>query len=243
MVRTKKHPPDPEAIIAKLNGGRSEAKFQKDQIVFSQGDPADSVFYVQSGKVKVTVVSEAGKEAVVAILAPGSFCGEECLTGHKLRMTTVKALTECGLIRLAKASVIRALHDDHEFSELFTMYLMERNIRVQEDLVDQLLNSTEKRLARLLLILANYGKEERPDPIVPKINQETLAEMIGTSRTHVNFFMNKFRQLGFIEYNGEIKVNRSLLNMLLHEKPQIATQEGFAPSSRRREPRKAGEPL
>jgi CRP/FNR family transcriptional regulator, cyclic AMP receptor protein len=225
MVPTKKRAPDPEAIIARIDGGRSEAKYQRDQIVYSQGDPADCVFYVQSGRVKVTVVSEEGKEAVVAILLPGSFSGEECLTGHKLRMSTVKTLTECGLIRMAKTSIIRALHDDHQFSELFTSYLMERNIRVQEDLVDQLLNSTEKRLARLLLILANYGKEDRPDPIVPKINQETLAEMIGTSRTHVNFFMNKFRQLGFIEYNGDIKVNRSLLNMLLHEKPKIASQD------------------
>jgi CRP/FNR family cyclic AMP-dependent transcriptional regulator len=225
MVQSKKSAPDPEAIIARLNGGKSEAVYQRDQVVYSQGEAADSVFYVQSGKIKVTVVSEEGKEAVVAILLPGSFCGEECLTGHKLRMSTVKALTECRLVRMAKASTMRALHDDHQFSELFTSYLMERNIRVQEDLVDQLLNSTEKRLARLLLILANYGKEDRPDPIVPKINQETLAEMIGTSRTHVNFFMNKFRQLGFIEYNGDIKVNRSLLNMLLHEKPQIAAQE------------------
>ena len=198
---------------------------KKDQIVYSQGDAADSVFYVQSGKVKVTVISEEGKEAVVAILLPGSFCGEECLSGHTLRISTVKTLTECRLVRMSKASIVRALHEDHEFSELFTAYLMERNIRVQEDLVDQLLNSTEKRLARLLLILANYGKEDRPDPIVPKINQETLAEMIGTSRTHVNFFMNKFRQLGFIEYNGDIKVNRSLLNMLLHEKPQIAASD------------------
>ena len=225
MAQRKKTAPDPEAIIGKLNGGRSDVKYQRDQIIYSQGDAADTVFYVQSGKVKVTVVSEEGKEAVVAILLPGSFSGEECLTGHTLRISTVKTLTDCQLIRMAKASIVRALHEDHEFSELFTAYLMERNIRVQEDLVDQLLNSTEKRLARLLLILANYGKEDRPDPIVPKINQETLAEMIGTSRTHVNFFMNKFRQLGFIEYNGDIKVNRSLLNMLLHEKPQIAASD------------------
>jgi CRP/FNR family transcriptional regulator, cyclic AMP receptor protein len=217
--------PDPEAIIGRMNGGTSEAKYPKDQIIYSQGDPADSVFYVQSGRLKVTVVSEEGKEAVVAILHPGSFCGEECLTGHTLRISTVKTLTRCGLIRMAKASVVRALHEDHAFSEMFTTYLMERNIRVQEDLVDQLLNSTERRLARLLLILANYGKEDRPDPIVPRINQETLAEMIGTSRTHVNFFMNKFRQLGFIEYNGEIKVHRSLLNMLLHEKPDVSPRD------------------
>jgi CRP/FNR family cyclic AMP-dependent transcriptional regulator len=225
MNQSKRRALNPDAILAKINGGKSEAKVHKDQIVYSQGDPADCVFYVQSGKVKVTVVSEEGKEAVVAILEPGNFCGEECLTGHKLRMSTLKTLTDCTLIKMAKASTMRALHEDHAFSELFTVYLMERNIRIQEDLVDQLLNSTEKRLARLLLILANYGKEERPEAIVPRINQETLAEMIGTSRTHVNFFMNKFRQLGFIEYNGEIKVNRSLLNMLLHEKPQIASQD------------------
>jgi CRP/FNR family transcriptional regulator, cyclic AMP receptor protein len=177
----------------------------------------------------VTVVSEEGKEAVVAILQSGGFFGEECLAGHELRMATVTALSGCVLIQMPRKSIVRALHDDPEFSELFTTYLMERNIRVQEDLVDQLLNSTEKRLARLLLILANYGKENRPGPNVPGINQETLAEMIGTSRTHVNFFINKFRQLAFIEYDGdtkgEIKVNRSLLNMLLHEKPQIASQD------------------
>jgi CRP/FNR family cyclic AMP-dependent transcriptional regulator len=216
----------PGAIIARMNGGKSEVKLHRDQIVYSQGDPAESVFYLSSGTVKVTVLSELGKEAVVAILQPGNFCGEECLTGHKLRMSTVKALTECTLIKMAKASTMRALHEDHEFSELFTVYLMERNVRIQADLVDQLLNSTEKRLARLLLILANYGKEDRPEPIIPKLSQETLAEMVGTSRTHVNHFMTKFRDLGFIEYNGVIKVNRSLLNMLLHEKRQIAAQSG-----------------
>jgi CRP-like cAMP-binding protein len=213
--------PDPESVVARIEGGKSETRYQRDQIVYSQGDPADFVLYVRAGTVKVTVASEAGKEAVVAILQPGSFCGEDCLTGHRLRTATVTALTECVLTRLLKARIIHALHDDAEFSELFTRYLMERNIRLQEDLVDQLLNSTERRLARLLLILANYGKEDRPDPIIPKITQETLADMVGTSRTHVNFFMNKFRQLGFIDYNGEIKVHRSLLNMLLHEKPEI----------------------
>jgi CRP/FNR family cyclic AMP-dependent transcriptional regulator len=218
-----------ESILAKIDGGKSVSKYRSGQIVYSQGDAAAFVFYVRVGKARVAIVSEEGKEAVVAIHLPGNFFGEECLTGHKLRMATVTALTECEFVRLPKASVIRALHDDTEFSELFTTYLLERNIRVQEDLVDQLLNSTEKRLARLLLILANYGKEDRPDPIVPKINQETLAEMIGTSRTHINHFMNKFRQLGLIEYNGdargEIKVNRSLLNLLLHEKPQIAQRD------------------
>jgi CRP/FNR family cyclic AMP-dependent transcriptional regulator len=216
----------PGSILARIDGGKSESRYQKDQIAYSQGDPADSVFYVKAGKLKVTVVSPEGKEAVVAIPQEGTFCGEECLSGHKLRLTTVTALTDCVLIRMAKARVVRALHDDPEFSELFTKYLMERNIRAQADLVDQLLNSTERRLARLLLILANSGKGDPPEPIAPKINQETLAEMIGTSRTHVNFFMNKFRQLGFIEYDGDIKgdikVNRSLLNMLLHDKPQIA---------------------
>jgi CRP/FNR family transcriptional regulator, cyclic AMP receptor protein len=218
-----------ESILARIDGGKSESKYQSGQIVYSQGDPAAFVCYVRAGNVRVAIVSEEGKEAVVAIHLPGNFCGEECLTGHKLRIATVTALTDCELVRLPKASVIRALHDNAEFSELFTTYLLERNIRVQEDLVDQLLNSTEKRLARHLLILANYGKEDRPDPIVPKISQETLAEMIGTTRTHVNHFMNKFRQLGLIEYNGdargEIKVNRSLLNLLLHEMPQIAQRD------------------
>jgi CRP-like cAMP-binding protein len=226
MNQNEKQASDPETILARITGGKSELKYSRDKIIYSQGDPASFVFYVRVGSIKVAVVSEGGKEAVVAILQPGSFCGEECLTGHTLRMGTVTALTECVLVRMPRASIIRALHDDPKFSELFTTYLMERNIRVQEDLVDQLLNSTEKRLARLLLILANYGKEARPESIVSRINQETLAEMIGTSRTHVNFFMNKFRQLGFIEYDGdtrgEIKVNRSLLNVLLHDKSQAA---------------------
>jgi CRP/FNR family cyclic AMP-dependent transcriptional regulator len=221
MNQNKEHRLEPESMLAGIEGGNSELKYQKDQIVYSQGDPANFVFYVRTGTVKMTVVSEAGKEAVVAILQPGQLCGEDSLTGHKLRTATVTALTECVLARMPKASIIRALHDNAKFSELFTTYLVERNIRMQEDMVDQLLNSTEKRLARLLLILANYGKEDRPDPIVPRITQETLAEMIGTSRTHVNLFMNKFRQLGFIEYNGDIKVHRSLLNMLLHERPEI----------------------
>jgi CRP/FNR family cyclic AMP-dependent transcriptional regulator len=225
MAQARKSAPDPEAIIGRIEGGRSEAGYQRDQILYSQGDPADGVFYVQSGQVTITVVSEGGKEAVVAILPSGSFCGEECLAGHTLRISTARALTECLLVRMAKASIVRALREDQDFAELFTTHLITRNIRVQEDLADQLLNSTEKRLARLLLILANSGKEDRPDPILPRINQETLADMIGTSRTHVNFFMNKFRQLGFIEYNGDIKVNRSLLNMLLHEKSRIASED------------------
>jgi CRP/FNR family transcriptional regulator, cyclic AMP receptor protein len=218
-----------EFILAKIDGGKSELKYRSGQVVYSQGDPAVFVYYVRDGRLKASIISNEGTEAVVAIHLPGNFFGEECLTGHKLRIATITSLTECELVRMPRASVIRALHEDLEFSEIFTTYLLERSLRVQEDLVDQLLNSTEKRLARLLLILANYGKEDRPDPIVPKINQETLAEMIGTSRTHVNFFMNKFRQLGLIDYNGDprgdIKVNRSLLNMMLHEKPQIASRD------------------
>jgi len=221
MNHDKEYTLIPEFMFARIEGGNSELKYKENQIVYSQGEPASFVFYVRTGTVKMSVVSEAGKEAVVAILQPGQLCGEDSLIGHKLRTATVRALTECVLARMPKASIIRALHDNAEISGLFTTYLVERNIRMQEDLVDQLLNSTEKRLARLLLILANYGKEDRPDPIVPKITQETLAEMIGTSRTHVNFFMNKFRQLGFIEYNGDIKVHRSLLNMVLHERPEI----------------------
>jgi CRP/FNR family cyclic AMP-dependent transcriptional regulator len=224
MNQNEKYRSQTESILARIDQ-KSESKYRTNQIVYSQADPAVFVLYVRAGKLKVTIVSKEGKEAVVAIHLPGNFCGEECLTGHKLRIATLTALTECNLVQIPKASAIQALHDDPEFSELFTTYLMERSIRVQEDLVDQLLNSTEKRLARLLLILANYGKEDRPDPIVPKITQETIAEMIGTSRTHVNHFMNKFRQLGFIEYNGSIKVNQSLLNLVLHEKPQIAQRD------------------
>jgi CRP/FNR family cyclic AMP-dependent transcriptional regulator len=221
----KKYSLNAESVLAKIDGGKSVSKYQAGQVVYSQGDAAAFVFYVRAGQARVAIVSEEGKEAVVAVHLPGNFFGEECLTGHTLRMATVTALTECELVKMPKAIVIRALHNDFEFSDLFTTYLLERNIRVQEDLVNQLLNSTEKRLARLLLILANYGKEDRPDPIVPRINQQTIAEMIGTTRTHVNAFMNKFRQLGLIEYNGNIKVNRSLLNLMLHEKPQIAERD------------------
>jgi CRP/FNR family transcriptional regulator, cyclic AMP receptor protein len=224
MNQSKKPTPDPKAILNRMDGKKSESKYHKDQSFCTQGDAADCIYFIQTGKVKVAVVSPAGKEAVVGILQPGDFCGEECLSGHKLRIATVTALTDCVLVRLEKVSVVRALRDDPAFSELFISYLMARSIRMQEDLVDQLLNSTEKRLARLLLILANFGKEDRPEPIVPRISQETLAEMIGTTRTHVNFFMTKFRQLGFIDYNGDIKVNRSLLNMLLHDRPQIESR-------------------
>jgi CRP-like cAMP-binding protein len=211
--------PTADAVLSRVGAGGSEVRYPRDQVVYSQGDQADSVFYLHAGRIKVLMVSEEGKGAVVGILQPASFFGEECLIGQDSRLNTVRALTECTCIRFEKASFSRAVRDDPRFSEQFLSYLMQRHVRMQEDLVDQLLHSTEKRLARLLLILANYGKEDQPEPIIPKINQETLAEMIGTSRTHVNFFMNKFRQLGYIEYNGEIRVKRSLLNLLLHDKP------------------------
>jgi CRP-like cAMP-binding protein len=200
-------------------------KFHSNEIIYSQGDFAVFVFYVQLGELKVVVGSRNGRGAMGALHLSGNFFGEECLTGHKRRIATVTALTECELVQMPKASVIYALHNDPTFSEQFTTYLMRRSIRVQADLVDQLLNSTEKRLARLLLILANCGMEDRPEPIVPKINQETLAEMIGTTRTHVNHFMNKFRKFGLIEYDGNIRVNRSLLNSVLHEKSHVAERD------------------
>jgi CRP/FNR family cyclic AMP-dependent transcriptional regulator len=229
MNHDEDHAGHPEPILARLEGGKSELQYRKDQIVYSQGEPADCVFYIRAGTVKAAVITEAGKQAVVAILRPGHFCGEDCLTGHELRMATVTALTECVLARLPEAGVSRALRHDPEFSTLFTTYLIERNLRIQEDLADQLLNSTEKRLARLLLTLADDGGEERPHPTAPKLSQEMLAEMIGTSRTHVNFFMNRFRQRGFIAYDGDlqggIKINRSSLNTLLREKPPTAARE------------------
>jgi CRP/FNR family transcriptional regulator, cyclic AMP receptor protein len=188
---------DPKAFLAEAGEGRTISQYRKDQIVFSQGDPADAVFYIQKGKVKVGVVSDQGKEAVVAILGAEEFCGEGCLAGQPRRIATVRAMTECTIMRLQKTSIIRALYDEPAFSELFMSHLLARAIRVEEDLVDQLFNSSEKRLARLLLLLANFGKEGRPEPLIAKISQETLAEMIGTTRSRVSFFMNKFRRLGF----------------------------------------------
>ena len=224
MKRTKKKLPfDPKAFLSKVNGGRTISEYRKNQGVYRQGDPADSVFYIQSGKVKKTVVSEQGKEAVVAVLGAGDFFGEGCLGGQALRLGTVAALTECVIARISKADIIRVIHEQPAFAELFIAHLLARNSRVEEDLVDQLFNSSEKRLARTLLLLANFGKERKPEPILAKISQETLAEMIGTTRSRVSRFMNKFRQLGLIDYNGHIEVHRSLLNVVLHEKPQIRT--------------------
>ena len=223
MPQEGKLPFDPKAFLTKANGGRTISKYRKNQVVFSQGDPADSVFYIQDGKVKVTVLSEQGKEAVVAVLGPDEFCGEGCMTGQSRRVATTTAMTECVIMRLEKGAIVRVIHDEPAFSEMFISHLLARTIRVEADLVDQLFNSSEKRLARALLLLANFGKEGRPETIIAKVSQETLAEMIGTTRSHVSRFMNKFRQLGLIDYNGHIEVHPSLLNVVLHEKPQIRT--------------------
>jgi CRP/FNR family cyclic AMP-dependent transcriptional regulator len=225
VKRKGKLPFDPKIFLAKVGEGKGISEFQNDQIVFSQGEVADAVFYIQKGKIKLTVISERGKEAVVGILESGHFFGEGCLNGHPLRVTTAKAVDECLITRIAKAAMIATMHDEPEFSELFMAYLLTRNSRIEEDLIDQLFNSSEKRLARLLLLLASYGKDARPEPIVGKFSQETLAEMIGTTRSRVSFFMNKFRKLGYIKYNGKIEVHNSLLNVVLYDKPEIGTKD------------------
>jgi CRP/FNR family cyclic AMP-dependent transcriptional regulator len=217
----KKLPFDPKAFLAKVNGGRTISKYRRTQVVYRQGEPADAVFYIQSGKAKVTVLSEQGKEAVVAVLGPGDFFGEGCLAGQILRLATVAALTECAITRMPKAEIVSVIHTEPAFAELFISHLLARNSRAEADLVDQLFNSSEKRLARTLLLLANFGKEGEPEPVLAQISQETLAEIIGTTRSRVSFFMNKFRKLGFIDYSGRIEVHRSLLNLVLHEQPEI----------------------
>jgi len=196
---------------------RPVLRCHKNQPVFSQGNPADAIFYIQKGRVKLTVISKQGKEAVVGILGAGDFLGEGCLAGQPLRMSTATALAECSILRLEKSGIVNLLHHEPTFAEMFLKHLLARNIRIEEDLVDQLFNSSEKRLARVLLLLANYGKETKPEPVVAKISQETLAAMIGTTRSRVSFFMNRFRELGFIEYNGELKVHSSLLTIILHD--------------------------
>lgn len=212
---------DPKRFLEKVGSGKAVLIFQKNQNVFSQGDVADAVFYIQEGKVKLTVLSEQGKEAIVGILSPGQFFGEGCLNGHPLRISTTTTMEKSIITSIAKEAMIAALHDEPKFSELFIAYLLTRNSRIEEDLIDQLFNSSERRLARLLLLLANFAKEGSPQPINPNISQETLAEMIGTTRSRVSFFMNKFRKLGFINYNGKIEVNSSLLGAVLHDKPQL----------------------
>jgi CRP/FNR family cyclic AMP-dependent transcriptional regulator len=216
---------DPREFLAKVGDGKTITKYRKDQIVFSQGNVADAVFYIQKGKVKLTVISEQGKEAVIAILSTGHFFGEGCLNGHGLRIATTTAMDDCVVTRIAKAAMIATLQNEPDFSELFMAYLLARNGRIEEDLIDQLFNSSERRLARLLLLLANFGKDARPEPIVGRISQEMLAEMIGTTRARVSFFMNKFRKLGYIDYNGHVNVNSSLLNVVLYDKPEIKTED------------------
>jgi CRP/FNR family cyclic AMP-dependent transcriptional regulator len=212
---------DPKAFLAKVGDGKTISTYQTDQIVFSQGDAADAVFYIQTGKIKLTVVSEHGKEAIVGVLGPSHFCGEGCLNGHSLRVTTATAIEPSQVTRIPKAQMIATLHDHPEFSELFMTDLLSRNSRIEEDLIDQLFNSSEKRLARALLLLANFGKEATTEPIIGKVSQETLAEMIGTTRSRVSHFMNKFRRLGYIEYNGKLEIRNSLLNVVLYDKPEI----------------------
>jgi CRP/FNR family transcriptional regulator, cyclic AMP receptor protein len=214
---------DPKSFLASVGDGQSIGNYRKGQVVFSQGDTGDAVFYIQKGKAKVTVVSEQGKEAVVAILGPDEFFGEGCLAGQAQRIATVTTMADSVIARLEREAIVRVIHQQPSFSEMFIAHLLGRAIRVEADLIDQLFNSSEKRLARMLLLLANFGKEGKPEPIVAKISQETLAEMIGTTRSRVSFFMNKFRKLGFIAYNGGIEVHSSLLNVVLHDQPQIKT--------------------
>ncbi len=208
---------DPHAFLATIGEGRKSLVFSRKQAIFAQGDAADAVFYIQTGKVKLTVVSKTGKEATIAILGDGDFFGEGSLAGQTLRMGSATAMTDCAILRIDKIAMTEALHREHEVSDMFVAYLLARNIRYEEDLVDQLFNSSEKRLARILLLLAHFGKEGKPETVVPKISQEMLAEMIGTTRSRVSFFMNRFRELGFIHYNGGLQVHSSLLNVVLHD--------------------------
>jgi CRP-like cAMP-binding protein len=210
-------------ILAEPGKGRSIIEYRKNQVIFSQGDAADAVFFVQKGKLRVTVVSAQGKEAVAAILEPDQFFGEACMAGQTRRLVTVSAMTEAVVLRIEKPEMIRLIGEQPAFSQMFMSHILNRTIRVEADLVDQLFNSSEKRLARLLLLLAYYGKESEPEPILAHISQETLAEMIGTTRSRVSFFMNRFRKLGLISYNGHIEVHKSLLNLVLHEQPHIKT--------------------
>jgi CRP/FNR family cyclic AMP-dependent transcriptional regulator len=218
-ARARKIPPfDPEAFLEGTGVGRTLVDLKKNQVLFSQGDPADAVFYLQKGNLKLTVVSQRGKEATVALLDAGNFVGESCVAAaERIRMVTATGLTRCSLIRIEREEMVRVLHEEHAFADVFVTFLLARNARIQEDLVDQLFNSSEKRLARILLLLANFGKEGKPESVIPKISQEVLAEMIGTTRSRVNFFMNRFRKLGFIDYNGELEVHSSLLNIILHD--------------------------
>jgi CRP/FNR family cyclic AMP-dependent transcriptional regulator len=217
VAAKKKREFDPNTFLATIGEGRKILAVPKKKLIFAQGDGADAVFYVQKGKVRLTVVSKTGKEATIGIVGEGNFFGEGSLAGQVLRMGTAAAMTDCDLLRVDKKAMMDALHREPAFSDMFVAYLLARNIRYEEDLVDQLFNSSEKRLARVLLLLAHFGKEGVPETVVPKISQETLAEMVGTTRSRVSFFMNRFRKLGFIHYNGGLQVHSSLLNVVLHD--------------------------
>jgi CRP-like cAMP-binding protein len=208
---------DPGTFLSTIDGGRNIATFPKKQTIFVQGDPSDAVFYIQKGKVNLTVVSKTGKEAIIGTLTEGDFFGEGCLAAQLVRMCSATAMTDCSVMRIEKKFMMEVLHREQTFSDMFVAYLLMRNIRYEEDLVDQLFNSSEKRLARVLLMLAHFGKDGKPEGAIPKISQETLAEMIGTTRSRVSFFMNRFRKLGFIRYNGELEVHSSLLSVVLHD--------------------------
>jgi CRP-like cAMP-binding protein len=208
---------DPQAFLTRIEVGKTTRKYRSKQVIYSQGDAADAVFYVESGKVRLTVVSTRGKEAVIGVVEPQSFFGEGCLAAQPLRMSTAMAIEPASIVRVDKGTMVRSLHREQEFAELFIAYLLARNVRIEEDLVDQLFNSSEKRLARILLLLAHFGKESRPETVIPKISQETLAAMVGTTRSRVSFFMNRFRKLGFIHYNGGLAVHSALLTVLLRD--------------------------
>src|SRR5665213_910334 len=225
IAKTNQPAFDPKAFLAKVGEGKAIVEYRNDQVVFAQGDAADTIYYIQQGRLKVVVISEQGKEAVVGMLEPGQFFGEGCMNGHALRIATTTALEACLITAIAKPAMLAALQSEPIFSEMFMAYLLTRNSRIEEDLIDQLFNSSEKRLARRLLLLANFGKEGSPQPISPNISQETLAEMIGTTRSRVSFFMNKFRKLGLISYNGKIEVHNSLMDAVLREKPELKEDE------------------
>jgi len=217
MARKRLPSFNPQTFLSKVGSGKTNLTPHKKQVLYSQGDAADAVFYIQGGRVKLTVVSQQGREAVVAILERGSFLGESCLAGQTVRTATATALEDSSIVRIDKGAMIRVLHEEPTFAELFMSYLLAHSIRIQADLVDQLFNSSEKRLARILLLMAHFGKEGKPEPVIAKVSQEMLAEMIGTTRSRVSFFMNKFRKLGFIDYNGGMHVHSSLLNIVLHD--------------------------
>jgi CRP/FNR family transcriptional regulator, cyclic AMP receptor protein len=217
VLESKKNSFDPQTFLDTSGVARKVTEFRRSESIFSQGDTANSVMYIQRGGVKVSAVNESGREAVVAMFGPTDFFGEGCMAGQRIRVGTATAITACTILIIAKSEMLRVLHDEHKLSDHFIGYMLAHNIRVEEDLVDQLFNSSEKRLARTLLLLARYGKQEHPNRLLPNVSQEKLAKMVGTTRSRVNFFMNKFRKLGFIETNGRIKVNKSLLTIVLHD--------------------------